>query len=92
MSIEHRPAYLAAPPHAPCCRAQPLEVGEDEQDVAVGSALWTKDGKGIFFTSSRDNEFLSLRYMPVGEAGTAASKLSPWSGVQVRTLTKEQGV
>ena len=51
----------------------PLDCGNDAQDVAVGSATWTKDGRGLFFTSSRDNEFLSLRHMALGDKPLASS-------------------
>ena len=41
-----------------------IECGDERQEVAIQSALFHKNGRGIFVTSTRDSEFASLRYVP----------------------------
>ncbi len=40
-------------------------VRPSEEKIAYRSALWSKDGKGIYFTSDEGTEFIHLRYLDV---------------------------
>lgn len=41
------------------------QILTNETKVAFGGGLWSKDGKGIYFTSDKDSEFLKMRYYDI---------------------------
>ena len=81
----------------------PLECGQGDEDVAVGAALWAANG-GLFYTSSKNSEFLSLRHADYSSRGVTLVKhitekiewdiieisLSP-NGTQMAFLANEGG-
>jgi dipeptidyl aminopeptidase/acylaminoacyl peptidase len=41
---------------------QLTQINPSHEKIAYGGAVWSKDGKGIFFTSDENSEFQRLRY------------------------------
>lgn len=73
-----------------------------EKGIANGQALFSKDGKGLYFTTDRDNEFSRLAYMDLATKKTTylTSNIS-WDvdefepskdGKQLAFVTNEAGV
>ena len=62
-----------------------IAVRPEAKKVAYGNASWSGDGRGIYFTSDEDSEFLQLRYLDLesGEMETLTGHI-PWD---VRDLT-----
>ena len=68
--------------------------------VANGSAEFTKDGKGIYYTTDKDNEFARLAYMDLATKKTKYITTIPWdvdgfdlsdNGKHIVFLTNEAG-
>lgn len=54
-------------------------VRPSEEQIAYRSALWSKDGKGIYFTSDEGTEFIHLRYLDLAnQEVTVLTGDSPW--------------
>lgn len=76
-------------------------TNRDEKGVAVANAKFSKDGKGIYFTTDKDNEFARLAYLNLANKKVVYYTSSiPWSvtdfeiaenGKQLAFLTNEAG-
>lgn len=42
---------------------KPLQISDDK--IAMGDAVWSKDGNGIYFSSDKNSEFKKLHYMDI---------------------------
>ncbi|MFH1009409.1 MAG: alpha/beta fold hydrolase [Candidatus Latescibacterota bacterium] len=55
------------------------EINPTEGKTQYGSAVWSRDGKGIFLTSDDGSEFLRLRYYDLAEKNcTDLTEEIPW--------------
>lgn len=43
------------------------QINPTDKKIAYGSALWSKDGKGVFITSDEGSEFLRLKYYDIAK-------------------------
>jgi dipeptidyl aminopeptidase/acylaminoacyl peptidase len=72
-----------------------------EKGVAIGGAFFSKDGKGIYLTTDKDNEFARLAYMDLSTKKTDYLTNIPWDveavdmsedGKQLAFVTNEAGM
>ncbi len=64
------------------------DVRPGGETIAYGGALFSGDGKGLYYTSDEDSEFRQLRYIDLGTEESAALSASiPWD-VEEFTLSR----
>jgi len=78
-----------------------LTPRKTNEQVAYGNARFSKDGKGVYFTSDKDSEFQRLVYMDLASKQTKVLTASipwdldefalSWDGKKIAFITNEDG-
>ncbi|MFQ5865380.1 MAG: S9 family peptidase [bacterium] len=78
------------------------QINPSKEKIAYGGALWSKDGKGVYFTSDEGTEFKQLKYYDLETKNiTVLTKHIPWDvtdfdlsqdGKFVAFVTNEDGI
>jgi dipeptidyl aminopeptidase/acylaminoacyl peptidase len=75
---------------------------ETEEKVAYGGAMWSKDGKGVYYVTDRGSEFMQLHYWDLGSGkDEVITRDVPWDvegfdlskdGKMLAFVTNEDGM
>ncbi len=65
------------------------QINPSDEKISYGDAAWSKDGKGIYYASDEDSEFLRLRYYDLASKNsTVLTEDIPWD-VESISLSKD---